>query len=100
MAAGQVLAGAVLAAWARSLIHGTATERARILVVSAIVADIAWHRFVERAGPLWQAGWPHSGPSLMILARSIAGSILVLMAVQYVVRALSPSHGSPRSIRG
>lgn len=100
MAAGQALAAGVLAAWARYLIHGSATERARILVVSAIVADIAWHRFIERAGPLWQAGWPHSGPSLMILARVIAGSILVMIAAQYVVRALVPPNGSPRSVRG
>lgn len=100
MAAGQALAAVVLAAWARYLIHGSATERARILVVSAIVADIAWHRFIERAGPLWQAGWPHSGPSLMILARSIAGSILVMIAAQHVVRALLQPHGSPRSVRG
>lgn len=100
MAAGQALAAVVLAAWARYLIHGSATERARILVVSAIVADIAWHRFIERAGPLWQAGWPHSGPSLMILARSIAGSILLMIAARYVVRALLQPHGSPRSVRG
>jgi hypothetical protein len=93
---GQFLVVAALAGGALLLVHRSATAQARILLVSAIVADLAGHWSIERVTPLWQAGWPYSGPALLILARSIAAVIWVVSVAQYLVRTLRPHVATPR----
>jgi hypothetical protein len=94
-AAGQVLVVAAVALWAQLFVHGSATARLRVLLISAIVADIAWHWGSQRAAPLWQAGWDYSGPSLVVLARAVAGVLLVAGVAPYLVRAAAPRAGGP-----
>ena len=93
---GQLVVVAALAAAALFVVHRSTTAQARIVVVSAIAADLAWHWSIERVTPLWQAGWSHSGPSLLILARSIAAVILVVSIAQYLVRAFRPHVATTR----
>jgi hypothetical protein len=84
---GQLLAVAAVAGAALLWVHRSAHARARILVVSAIVADIAWHWSTARATPLWQAGWAYSASALLVLARSLAAVILAGILAQYAARA-------------
>ncbi len=92
---GQLLVVTALAEGALLLVHRSITAQLRILLVSAIVADLSWHWSIERVTPLWQAGWPYSGPSLLILARSIAAVVLVVSVAQYLLRAFHPHAPSP-----
>ena len=82
---GYIVVVITLAVGTVVLIRGSAASRMRILLVSAIIADTAWHRAVERSTTLWQAGWSQSGPSLLILARWIAAVGLLLCAARYLV---------------
>ncbi len=97
---GQLLVVTGLAGGALLLVHRSATAQVRILLVSAMVADLAWHWSIERITPLWQAGWLYSGPSLLILARSIAAVIWVVGVGHYLVRAVHPHVATPPRIDG
>ena len=93
VAVAQLLVVAAVALWAQLFVHGSTTARLRVLLISAIVADIAWHWASQRAAPLWQAGWDYSGPSLLVLARAVAGVLLVAGVAPYLVRAAAPRAG-------
>lgn len=90
IAVAQLFIVAAVAVWAQFFVHRSATARLRVLLISAIIADIAWHWASERAVPLWRAGWEYSGPSLLILARAVAGVLLVVSVAHYLVRTIAP----------
>jgi hypothetical protein len=95
---GQLVAASLVTGAALLWVHRSAHARARILVVSAIVADVGWHWSTERAAPLWQAGWAYSGSALLVLTRSLAAVVLVGIVAQYVVRAFRQH--APAAVKG
>jgi len=86
----QLFSIAAVAVWAEFFVHRSTTARLRVLLISAIAADIAWHWASERGAPLWRAGWDYGGPSLLVLARAVAGVLLVAGVARYLVRAAAP----------
>jgi HupE / UreJ protein len=54
------------------LFRGAMSGRMGIIVLSAIVANVAWQWMMERGEIFWQTPWPQlTGPGLMVLARWI-----------------------------
>ncbi len=68
------------------LFRGAMAGRMGIIVLSAIVANVAWQWMMERGEVFWQAPWPPlTVPGLMILARWV----LALGAAVVVANLLS-----------
>jgi hypothetical protein len=66
-----------------------------MLILSAIVANVAWDWMIERGGLLWRMEWPQlDGYGLASLARWVAGVLLVAGAVSYLARHLRPAQPS------
>jgi hypothetical protein len=64
------------------LFRGRMAGRMGIIVLSAIIANIAWQWMVQRGEVLWKTPWPQlTVPGLMILARwTVALSLAVVVA--------------------
>ena len=61
------------------LFRGALAGRMGVILLSAIVAHIAWHWMLERWDALWLAPWPQlTGPGIMIFARWV---LALLVAV-------------------
>jgi hypothetical protein len=61
------------------LLRGRMSGRMGIIVVSAIVANIAWQWMIQRGEVLWQTPWPQlTLPALMTLARWVAALLLAV----------------------
>jgi HupE / UreJ protein len=64
------------------LFRGRMPGRMGVIVLSAIIANIAWQWMVQRGEVLWKSPWPQlTVPGLMILARwTVALSLAVVVA--------------------
>jgi hypothetical protein len=62
--------------------------RVGMLILSAIVANVAWDWMIDRGGLLWRMEWPQlDGYGLASLARWVAG-VLLVGGVSYLARRL------------
>ena len=70
-----------------ALFRRVVAERMGVVVLSAIIAHTGWHWMLERWQVLWQTGWPRpDAASLMVLARWVAGLLLVGGAARVLAR--------------
>ena len=66
------------------LFRGAMSGRMGIIVLSAIVAHIAWHWMIDRGEIFWQTPWPQLTESgLMILARWTLALALAVAAANF-----------------
>jgi HupE / UreJ protein len=71
------------------LFRGAMSGRMGIIVLSAIVAHIAWHWMIDRGQVLWDTPWPlPTLGGLMILARWIMALVLAVGAARLLTKWL------------
>jgi HupE / UreJ protein len=69
------------------LFRGRMAGRMGIIVISAIVANIAWQWMVQRGEVLWQTPWPQlTLPAAMMLARWVAALVLAVGAAKLLAK--------------
>jgi hypothetical protein len=69
------------------LFRGRMAGRMGIIVLSAIIANIAWQWMVQRGGALWQTPWPQlTLPALMMLARWVAALVIAVGAAKLLAK--------------
>jgi HupE/UreJ protein len=78
---GQLLVLCVAVPALTLLFRGAMSGRMGVIVLSAIVANVAWQWMMERGEVLWQTPWPQlTGPGLMVLARWVLALGLAIAA--------------------
>jgi hypothetical protein len=85
------------------LLRGRMAGRMGIIVLSAIIANIAWQWMIQRGEALWQTPWPQpTGAGLMILARWIVAVALAVGAAKLLANWIArkwPGHVLPAETR-
>ncbi len=77
------------------LFRGAMAGRMGIIVLSAIVAHIAWHWMMERGEVFWQTPWPQpTAAGVMELARWVLALGLAIAAAIFLSKWLSRTHPS------
>lgn len=77
------------------LFRGAMAGRMGIIVLSAIVAHIAWHWMMERGEVFWQTPWPQpTAAGLMELARWVLALAAAVAAATFLSKWLSRAHPS------
>ena len=77
------------------LFRGAMAGRMGIIVLSAIVAHIAWHWMMERGEVFWQTPWPQpTAAGVMELARWVLALGLAITAAIFLSKWLSRTHPS------
>jgi HupE / UreJ protein len=75
------------------LFRGAMSGRMGVIVLSAIVANVAWQWMVERGEVFWQTPWPQlTGPGLMVLARWVLAIGAAIFAAGFLSRWLDRRH--------
>jgi HupE / UreJ protein len=81
------------------LLRGRMSGRMGIIVLSAIVANIAWQWMVQRGEVLWQTPWPQlTFPAVMTLARWVVALSLAVVAAKLLAKWIErkwPGLGRP-----
>src|SRR4029453_12863345 len=74
---GQILVLVIMLPVLALLLRRVLVGRIGMIILSAIVAHVAWHWMIERGDVLWKVEWPQlDGAALAVLARWIAGLLL------------------------
>jgi hypothetical protein len=85
------------------LLRGRMAGRMGIIVLSAIIANIAWQWMTQRGEALWQTPWPQpTGAGLMVLARWIVAVALAVGAAKLLANWIKrkwPGHVLPAENR-
>jgi len=85
------------------LLRGRMSGRMGIIVLSAIIANIAWQWMVQRGEALWQTPWPQlTVPAMLILARWIIALSLAVGAAKLLAKWVLrrwPALGRPAESR-
>jgi hypothetical protein len=82
------------------LFRGAMAGRMGVIVLSAIVANVAWQWMMERGQVFWQTPWPQlTGPGLMVLARWVLALGLAVVAANLFAKWLDRRH-PPRLAAG
>ena len=85
------------------LLRGRMSGRMGIIVLSAIIANIAWQWMVQRGEALWQTPWPPlTLPAMMTLARWAVALSLAVGAAKLLAKWIerkSPRVGRPAESR-
>jgi hypothetical protein len=69
------------------VLRGRMAGRMGIIVLSAIVANVAWQWMVERGEALWQTPWPQlTVPALLTLARWVIALSLAITAAKLLAK--------------
>jgi hypothetical protein len=72
------------------LLRGRMAGRTGIIVLSAIIANIAWQWMAQRGEVLWQTPWPQlTVPNLMTLARWIIALSLAVAVAKLLTKCVS-----------
>lgn len=67
------------------LFRGAMSGRMGIIVLSAIIANVAWQWMIERGEIFWRTPWPQlTGPGLMVLARWVLALGLAVAAANFL----------------
>jgi HupE / UreJ protein len=81
------------------LFRGRMAGRMGIIVLSAIIANIAWQWMLQRGEALWQTPWPQlTVPGLMILAQWVLAVVLAIGAAKLFAKWIEhkwPGHALP-----
>lgn len=86
---GQLLVLAVMLPALAVLLRYVLVGRLGTIVLSAIIANVAWDWMVERGGILWRTEWPQLDPSgLASVARWVAGALVVGGVVSLAAKRL------------
>jgi hypothetical protein len=84
---GQILVLIVMLPALAIVMRHVLLGRVGMIVLSAIVAHVAWHWMIERGDVLWKVEWPQlDGAGLAVLARWVAGLLLAAAAVRFFTR--------------
>jgi len=85
------------------LFRGRMAGRMGIIVLSAIIANIAWQWMVQRGEVLWQTPWPQlTVPALLTLARWVVALSLAVIAAKLFAKWIArrwPALGRPAESR-
>ena len=77
------------------LLRHVLVGRIGMIILSAIVAHVAWHWMIERGDVLWKVEWPQlDGPGLAVLARWVAGLLLAAAGVRFFARRARMARGT------
>jgi HupE / UreJ protein len=75
------------------LFRGAMAGRMGIIVLSAIVANVAWQWMMERGEVFWQTPWPQPTPEgLMVLARWVLALGAAVVAANLLSKWLDRRH--------
>jgi hypothetical protein len=84
---GQILVLVIMLPVLALLLRRVLVGRVGMIILSAIVAHVAWHWMIERGDVLWKVEWPQlDGAALAVLARWIAGLLLAAAGVSFFAR--------------
>jgi hypothetical protein len=84
---GQVAVLAVMLPALALLRRYVLAGRTGVIILSALIAHIAWHWMIDRGDILWKTEWPRlDAASIAILARWVAGVLLAAAAVRFIAR--------------
>jgi hypothetical protein len=84
---GQILVLVIMLPVLALLLRRVLVGRVGMIILSAIVAHVAWHWMIERGDVLWKVEWPQlDGAALAVLARWIAGLLLAAAGVRFFAR--------------
>jgi len=85
------------------LLRGRMAGPMGIIVLSAIIANVAWQWMMQRGETLWQTPWPQlTTPALLTLARWIIALSLVVAAAKLLTKYIErrwPGFGRPAESR-
>jgi HupE / UreJ protein len=85
------------------LFRGRMAGRMGIIILSAIIANVAWQWMMQRGEALWQTSWPQlTVPDLMTLARWIIALSLAVAAAKLLTKWIErrwPGFGRPAESR-
>jgi hypothetical protein len=99
---GQIFVLVIMLPVLALLLRRVLVGRAGMIILSAIVAHVAWHWMIERGDVLWRVEWPQLDEAgLTVLARWIAGFLIAGAGVRFVAKRarIARRPGLP-SIRG
>jgi HupE / UreJ protein len=92
---GQILVLVIMLPALVVLLRHVLVGRIGMIILSAIVAHVAWHWMIERGDVLWKVEWPQlDGAGLAVLARWIAGLLLAAAGVRFFSRRARISRGT------
>jgi hypothetical protein len=84
---GQILVLIVMLPALAIVMRHVLVGRVGMIILSAIVAHVAWHWMIERGDVLWKVEWPQlDGAGLAVLARWVAGLLLAAAAIRFFTR--------------
>ncbi len=90
---GQLLVLCVCVPALTLLFRGAMSGRMGIMVVSAVVANVAWQWMMQRGEVFWQTPWPQlTGPGLMLLARWVLAIGAAVVAANFLSKWLDRRH--------
>jgi hypothetical protein len=91
---GQILVLMIMLPALAIVMRHVLVGRIGMIVLSAIVAHVAWHWMIERGDVLWKVEWPQlDGAGLAVLARWAAGVLLAAVAVRFFARRARIARG-------
>lgn len=92
---GQILVLVLMLPALAVLLRHVLVGRIGMVILSAIVAHVAWHWMIERGDVLWKVEWPQlDGASLAVLARWVAGLLLAVVGVRFFARRARIARGT------
>jgi HupE / UreJ protein len=84
---GQILVLIVMLPALAIVMRHVLVGRVGMIILSAIVAHVAWHWMIERGDVLWKVEWPQlDGAGFAVLARWVAGLLLAAGGVRFFTR--------------
>jgi HupE / UreJ protein len=90
---GQLLVLCVFVPALALLFREAMAGRMGIIVLSAIVANVAWQWMVERGEVFWQTPWPQpTAAGLMVLARWVLALGVAFVAANFLSKWLDRRH--------
>jgi hypothetical protein len=91
---GQILVLVIMLPALVVLLRHVLVGRIGMIILSAIVAHVAWHWMIERGDVLWKVEWPQlDGAGLAVLARWVAGLLLAAVGVRFFARRARIARG-------
>ena len=92
---GQILVLVLMLPALAVLLRHVLVGRIGMIILSAIVAHVAWHWMIERGDVLWKVEWPQlDGAGLTVLARWVAGLLLAAFGVGFFTRRARIARGT------
>jgi HupE / UreJ protein len=92
---GQILVLVLLLPALAVLLRHVLVGRVGMIILSAIVAHVAWHWMIERGDVLWNVEWPQlDAAGLTVLARWVAGLLLAAFGVRFFTRRARIARGT------